>query len=318
MKKINIKQILISFVIGGFVFAPASYLIANALLEAKDVTFDKTNVTQYGATKENVQEAIDELYDLTMAKKTQYENPQHTYSNGEIVYFNPVANTKCTISDYSTSNSATNYKSNGCMRWFAYLDDGGDKVKLLLDHNTTGAVQWYTSNSYVTYENSRAKQEIDNLVSTSGSNWKVSSSDDTIAIKSIGFIDANDIARVTGKTNASSTWDSTNSSNWFYFDTNTQNAPDSKNANKGMYWWLYDRTFNCTSYGCVTADSGSYTNASSGATGINNYGYWTSTNVGTSGSYVWFVDNFAYLNLDGASRADRGVRPVITILRSKL
>ena len=77
------------------------------------------------------------------------------------------------------------------MRWFAYLDDGGDMVKLLLDHNTTGTVQWYTSNTYVTYENSRAKQEIDNLVSSSGSNWKVSSSDNSIAIKSIGFIVAN-------------------------------------------------------------------------------------------------------------------------------
>ena len=69
MRKINIKQLLVGFVITGIVAGPASYLITNALLEAKDVTFDKTNVTQYGATKENVQEAIDELYDFTMAKK---------------------------------------------------------------------------------------------------------------------------------------------------------------------------------------------------------------------------------------------------------
>ena len=64
MKKISIKKKIICFILGGIVIGPSTFLIANAVLEAKDVTFDKTNVTQYGATKENVQEAIDELYDL--------------------------------------------------------------------------------------------------------------------------------------------------------------------------------------------------------------------------------------------------------------
>ena len=312
MNKKRIITILISFMVVGIIIGPASYFITRADIEARSINYSTQKSSKYGATKENVQEAMDEIYDLAIAKQSEIESNRR-YDNGEIVYFNPVSNTKCTSSDWSISNSATNYKGDGCMRWFVYLDDGSDTVKLLLDHNTTALVQWYTDYTYVT-SNSKANIEINKLKSTNGSYWKVSANDDTIAIKSIGLIDANDIAKITKRTNDTRTWSSTvcNSNTYFFLDTNASgNAPT-----RGMYWWLYDRTFNCTSYGCNTADSNSYTNLSSG----NNWyidGYWTSTNVGT-GSSIWVVTKDAYLNCTDAPIESFGVRPVITVLRSKL
>ena len=304
MKK---KRIFIGLLVGIIIGAPTSYFVTKATIEASKITYDITESGAHGATKTNVQEAMDEIYDIAIAK--QANPPVIRYADGEIVYFNPVTGTKCTSSDYSVSNSSTNYKGDGCMRWFAYLDDGSDMVKLLLDHNTTATVQWYRYSSYVTYENSKAKPEIGNLVSPSGSNWKVDASDDTIAIKSIGCIDAKDIAKITGKTNNNSTWDSTiDENNQFYFDSNTSTAP----ATYGKYWWLNDRTYGCTSYGCVTEDNSSH----GGRSTVN--GYWTSTNIGTSGSYVWIVSNQAHLSGIDATWTSIGVRPVITVLRSKL
>ena len=58
------------------------------------------------------------------------------YSDGTIIYYNPVENKKCT--DYTDSNSVTNVKT-GCMKWYAFGDkeSGEYNLKMILDHNTT-------------------------------------------------------------------------------------------------------------------------------------------------------------------------------------
>ena len=71
------------------------------------------------------------------------------------------------------------------------------------------------------------------------------------------------------------------------------------------YWWLFDNTSGCTSYGCKTADSG--TN-----------GYWTSSPSAGISYYAWYVHYFG--RLDGNyvyGGYDYGVRPVITVSKSK-
>ena len=130
------------------------------------------------------------------------------------------------------------------------------------------------------------------------------------------LIDANDTVDITGyktirKTN---TWDSTNSNNYFYFETRQKSYKSFYNQTNytSPYWWLYDRigpsSYPCTSYECQTASGGS------------NYGYWTKTTVGTagSGSYVWFMSFLGNLDIYNADSTNYGVRPVMTVDKSKL
>ena len=59
-------------------------------------------------------------------------------TDGEVVYYNPVTNTKCNSSE-AVSTTGT---KEGCMRWYAFLDDVDSSIKLLLDHNISGKVSW--------------------------------------------------------------------------------------------------------------------------------------------------------------------------------
>ena len=59
------------------------------------------------------------------------------YTNGEVVYFNVDTGEKC--SNYTETQSNTGIKA-GCMKFYAFNDDGGDTVNLILDHNTTAKV----------------------------------------------------------------------------------------------------------------------------------------------------------------------------------
>ena len=69
------------------------------------------------------------------------------YKNGEVVYFDVTTGEQC--SNYTETQSNTGTKS-GCMKFYAFNDDGGDTVNLILDHNTTATVAWnntYTDDS---------------------------------------------------------------------------------------------------------------------------------------------------------------------------
>ena len=77
-------------------------------------------------------------------EKIGQTNTYSPYSNGTIVYFNPVTGKKCT--DYTASNSNTGIKT-GCMIWYIFNDKGGNTVDLILDHNITISTAWSTSNS---------------------------------------------------------------------------------------------------------------------------------------------------------------------------
>ena len=271
MKKYG--SIILGSFLGFIIFGIVGYSVA-ANINSSSIDFDNTH-TGFSSTKLNG--ALDELYTLIEEVETlKASSPSNkVYTNGEIVYFNPVTNRGCSSSEYSTSNNSATGTKTGCMRWFAYLDSAGSTtVKLLLDHNTTATKAWYSSSTYKTLVDSNIYPELVALVKTSG--WQVKP----------WLIDAQDVATITGIS-----WASTGS------DVSFQNG--------STYWWLNDRTRSCTSYGCQIADS-------------SNYGYWTSTNKGTSGSYVWLVNLIAYLHYDGATTTDYGVRPVITVYKSNL
>ena len=201
-----------------------------------------------------------------------------THVNGKVVYYNPETNTKC---DSSEAVSATGTKT-GCMKWYAFNDDGSDTINLLLDHNTTAKVAWASSRT-----NANGPVEVKTQLESDTSSWN----------KSINprLIEASEIAKITGYQN----WNN----NWYYFHTNsTTKYKGAVGTNK--YAWLFDNTQFCTQYGCNVADP-------------SNYGYWTNTEYLVNSSRARLVSNDGGLLYESVNTAGYfGVRPVITVSKS--
>ena len=114
---------------------------------------------------------------------------------------------------------------------------------------------------------------------------------------------AAEIAIITG--NSSFVEETSLYTSWFYLDSNNQ-TQTATTTGASNYDWLFDYTKECTIYGCNIADA-------------STYGYWTSTSVSSNTNRAWSVYRFGYLrNLDVVTSDSRGVRPVITILKSNL
>ena len=240
-----------------------------------------------------------------------------TYANGEVVYFNVTTGEKC--SNYTETQSNIGTKS-GCMKFYAFNDNGGSNVNLLLDHNTTAEVFWNLKVSTASGPKEVLNQLKKDTALWQGTitpeNYSIDQSEQGSGVKyavdysdyKARLITAQEVAQITGNT----TFDEKTSSSIFYFDTNT--TTESKTCKYGNtsgcnYGWLYDRTdTDCTNYGCLNNSD------------LPTYGYWTiSPNASTSG-YAWCV----YYNggtltngyVGGAHR--HGVRPVITVAKSNL
>ena len=243
------------------------------------VTYNATDVL-YTSSDGTSMTVSDALNDLYANSKKEY------YVNGIVAYYNPVSGEKCKVSEaVSTTGTKT-----GCMKWYIYKDDG-ENYTMILDHNTTAGIAWNASEFKVAYEESNIKPEVDKLVSES--KW----------VDTPRLISTEEVTQITGNTRFdSSDWESE-----YFLDSNsTTLTAKSKGASK--YAWLYDYTKDCTGYGCNVADS-------------SNGGYWTSTTNGTpsdSIGNVWEVSWLGRLSCLIASYTDIGVRPVITIPKSRL
>ena len=163
---------------------------------------------------------------------TEKGNTSVTYKNGQEVYFNVDNGTKCTSSE---AVSTTGTKS-GCMKFYAFNDDGGDTVNLLLDHNTTALVAWNSSKSTASGPSEVLTQLNDDTKSWVGtktpSNYtmdqtgQTSNANYTIDYSSYKarLITAQEVATITDY----SGWDEKVSANskWYYFDSKTTTASD--------------------------------------------------------------------------------------------
>ena len=206
-------------------------------------------------------------------------------ADGTVVYFDPVVETKCDT--YTEANSATGIKE-GCMKWYTFGgDNDNETVNLLLDHNTTAKVAWNTNDDNT--DSSQINQKV--VLDTEG--W----------VGSPRLITAEEVAKITNNPNVEKFKNGTSVlGDWFYFQDNSQTDP---NLSQGTstYKWLFNRTLNCTSYGCDVGDN-------------SNYGFWTNTAVSGSSS-VWIVDCHGRLDRHSAYNDDRyGIRPVITVSKS--
>ena len=207
------------------------------------------------------------------------------YYNGEVVYYNPVTGVKCSS---SSAVSSTGTKT-GCLKWHAFNDtDSSMTVNLLLDHNTTALVPWNSSGNN-TQGMKEAQTELNKLVSES--KWK----------NTPRLISAYEVAEIIGNTEFNGTYSS----------------PIVKFSGVS---WLYNYTYNCSSFGCIYNDNTEY---SYGTQSHGIFGYWTSTPVSDNSEFVWRVTRVGELYMSYAYRSDGlisddGIRPVITVDKSIL
>ena len=246
------------------------------------------------------------------------------YVNGEVVYFNVTTGEKC--SNYAETQSKTGVKE-GCMKFYAFNDDGKDTVNLILDHNTTAKVAWNKTykNDSGSITNAKGPKEVLDQLKTDTSSWKGTITPSNYTMDQTGqtsnakytidyssykarLITAQEIAKITGNTS----WNEVTGTSNFYFDTNTSSQSatcKSGNTTGCGYGWLYDRTNKeCTKYGCLN-------NADSSMFG---YGYWTASSFAGHSDFAWSVLYAARVDSSTAHLSNHGVRPVITISKSQL
>ena len=252
---------------------------------------------------------------------TEKGNTSVIYKNGEVVYFNVDDGTKCSSSDYTETQSSTGVKS-GCMKFYAFNDDGGDTINLILDHNLSGGGSW-SSGTNASGPSEVLKQLNDDTKSWAGTETPTNYTMDQTGQPSNAkytidystykarLITAHEIARITGNT----TWDEKTATNSFYFDSKTDTASTtckSGDTSGCQYGWLYDRTTaNCTKYGCLN-------NAESASAGYMS-GYWTASSAAVNPPInVWVVNGYASVAKAENHENAYGIRPVIEVSKSKL
>ena len=263
-------------------------------------------------------------------KSTEYTYGEKVYYNGEVVYFNVDTGKICT--DYIETQSNTGVK-NGCMKFYAFNDDGGDKVNLILDHNTTAVVTWgtysYEEKSDGTVVFTTTPGEVFTQLKTDTASWIGTETPSNYTMNqrrqvvdnlysdiyyTIDYSDykariitANEIAQITGNT----VWDETTETNMYYFDSKTTTKSDTckyGNTSGCKYGWLYDRTnTNCMDYGCLNNSD------------VSTAGYWTASSAADGSGGAWFVVFIGTVQYDYVDFSDTfGIRPVIEVLKSKL
>ncbi len=248
----------------------------------------------------------------------KYQDTICPYLNGTPVYFNVDTGESCSSSDYIETQSNTGVKS-GCMKFYAFNDDGGDKINLILDHNTTATVIWNSSESNTSGPKELIEQLKTDTASWIGtetpSNYTMDQSAQTSKAKytvdyseyKARLITAQEIAKITGNTS----WNEKTSTLAYYLDANTNAQSDTcneSNTNGCKYGWLYDRTsIDCTIHGCLNNSD------------VKIYGYWCASSSASSTSLAWSVTYESTLQWHFVDSPNLfGVRPVIEVLKSKL
>ncbi len=191
-----------------------------------------------------------------------------TYANGTVVYYNPETNTKCTSSEaVSTTGTKT-----GCMKWYAFNDEGNDTVNLLLDHNTTGKIEWITNADYkkANTDNTTCRYTTchDEGPVTANRQLKNDVSSWNNAVKGTArMITANEVAKIASLIG----WQY--GSSYFHTGVNSQYKGA---AGTNKFAWLFDNTYYYANFGCNNEEKEDYTAESyftSTYVGNNYYGY---------------------------------------------
>ena len=114
--------------------------------DEQEITIDRLDIYEDGSIYIEGIKSVEELLAKTYGTKQRY-------IDGEIVYIDITTGKSCT--NYHEDNSKAGYnglngtgKQTSCLKFYAFLDDGGKNINLLLDHNTTDGLAWTASNIY--------------------------------------------------------------------------------------------------------------------------------------------------------------------------
>ena len=288
MKKIVKSKIFLVLLTAVITCGVISVYAAVTFPNASNVTYDTTNSH---ITQNNLQTSLNELY---RRAKSMKDNAFCKLISG--TKYEIGSKYECTVG----YNNTTPIKYN-----FYLLAIDNNRVKLIAEHNITEGtnqttMSWSDAMKYIDNNNLKSK-------------WS--------NVLDIDLPMAQDIANAVGNTSwkvADQTQDG-----WFYLDKNGDTYGHTKVStanNKSVYAWLYDYTRQCEDFGCNyslpgTANPNGKTEA---------YGYWlrdsTALNSDTENPHqAWsvFRDGAMYSRyLSDAT--SRGVRPVITVLKSNL
>ena len=262
--------------------ASYSFKIGKYIINPKNNNINKAEVSKNGEVAEKPAGGSNAPAPLAMTVEC---NGSKTCNAGNYINYNPVSGEKCS-NPVSTTGTKT-----GCMKWYV-IKDNGSSVDAILDHNTTAKVAYETSETYKEYAQATIKTTVDS--DTQG--WQGNPR----------LITANEVASITGKTD----FDGKISKSFYFGSLNNttgySNQTDEQKAKQRSFSWLFDYTDGCTSNGCNTADS-------------STNGYWTSSPVSNISSFAWSVyNNGRLLGSSVVSGENGGVRPVVTILKSKI
>ncbi len=296
----------------------------------------------YDGTKTSKEETLN-YCDGSVTFVDNLLNPNYAvYEAGDVLYFDPVLNDFCTQTDYTNNtNASVTGNVSGCMKWYVITtDDVKEKtyVNIMLDHNTTGTVQWNTSannssgpkipmqelaadvatwNTSMTWKTAADPYLGKRVSDTYGyTNMYIASNVTTIKNYSgtpstvtgtkARLITGEEVAAIVGIPNWSI------GVNGHYLDNqSTSTAPDCvTNGTECTFGWLFDRTAaTCETKGC----SNNATFAV-GAVSPNNStsGYWTLSAKGNSSTSSFRVsDDNRLWNMQATGNF--GIRPVISI-----
>ena len=335
-KKINGNKYCISLI----ELVESGYLKENIKFDGDDIINLKTMQVTY----EN-----GFIYELVYSNSCQMTVP--TYQNGSVVYFDVKKGYGCTEEEYQKSydasildylNSKTGYNGidnkivnqNSCLKFYAFNDNGREDVNLILDHNTTAAVEWISKKDYTSLggteeeygekgNNSKGPITLIKQLNTDTMNWQGTNNLENYIVKqqnsgnyiidynkhTARIITANEIAKITNHTSFN---ESTNT-NGIYLDTNNSMQKDTckeGNVSGCNYGWLYDRTLpTCKNYGCLNNEI---------VNGSTTYGYWISTSLPNYSFSAWVLNFNSNMTNQGVANNNRGIRPVIEVSKLRL
>ena len=271
-------------------------------------------------------------------------------SRAQMKYFDVTTGEKCSLSAWQDNGGSTaNSKNTGCLRFFAYMEDNLSYTMILdrnIDHN---GYAWASSGS-TTAGPSTAKAKLKELTDSwqgtitpknyvfvkGATPYEIAYDTDEYKAR---FITTDEIKHITQ--NSSFDVNSATNANWFYLDGYALKDTDSSwhtqvatSETKSVFYWLFDYLYQAPSYGAYTAHPTTISaNHNGGGTS-----YWTSDAVSSNTSDVWIVsgngalnsrvggmngglyynDTSVWYNAGASGTYYVGIRPVITVLKSKL
>ena len=189
---------------------------------------------------------------------TYAEYKTGTIDEVSTIQYNPETATFCDETAYN--NNSDKLGKTGCLKWYAIENSDSSKstVNVILDHNTTPIVAWNSSADNTVID------EIKTVLASDISSW------DNGVKETTRLIEANEVAKITGNNNFDQ--DTALDSEWFYFDTLSQDKPSVKN-----YGWLHSEYY-WTSNKVVGTTGGTWGISSSGA--LSSFGTGDSTHCG--------------------------------------